>query len=138
MTKEELALQITGREYPLELLPAEKRFAKDSGLVIVYGASDDLMEFEGAIEDEIGAYEGTTARIHQGGVLQRHYDCECEYCGYKTFAKQSSTIKAVWGKGGYLWTYKTDIPHATFEIVRGKDKYCRGIVISLADLPKIN
>jgi hypothetical protein len=43
MTKEELAAQITGREYPFELLPAEKRIAKDSGLIVIYGASDDLV-----------------------------------------------------------------------------------------------
>ena len=41
----------------------EKQIAKDSGLVIVYGASDDLMEFEGAIEDEIGCYDGDTIHI---------------------------------------------------------------------------
>ena len=135
MTKEQLADQLTGREYPFSLTAAEKYTAKSSGLVVVYGASDDLVEFEGSINDERGAYEGTVVKIHRLDILPSHADCNCEYCGYPLIEKQCASIEAVWSEGGYSWTYKTDIPHATFEIVEGDDKYCRGMVIDVKDLP---
>ena len=57
MIKEELAALINGREYTHELTDKEKS-AKDARLVVVFGASEDLMEFRGAINDECGAYGG--------------------------------------------------------------------------------
>ena len=32
------------------------------------------------------------------------------------------------------WTYMTDIPHATFDVMDDGELYCRGIVFALADL----
>ena len=58
MTKEELAALINGRKYRHELTDKEEKAAKDARLVVVFGASDDLMEFRGAINDECGAYDG--------------------------------------------------------------------------------
>jgi hypothetical protein len=37
-------------------------------------------------------------------------------------------IDAVWCEGEYSWTYKTNIPHATFDIWEDGEKYCKGIV----------
>jgi hypothetical protein len=37
--------------------------------VIVYGASDDLMEFEGAAYEEISCYNGGTALVDAKGIL---------------------------------------------------------------------
>lgn len=135
MTKEQLAKILDGREYPLTLTKEEKQAAKSAGLVVVFGGSDDLIEFDGAIYDELGASNGTIVRIHRLGILAPHDDCECEYCGYPLIEKQCAAIKALWDKEGYSWTYETDIPHATFEVVEGDDKYCRGMVIDVQDLP---
>jgi hypothetical protein len=44
------------------------------------------------------------------------------------------TIEAIWGKDGYSWTYKTDIPHATFDIFEDGEKFCRGIVFDIKSL----
>jgi len=137
MTKEELASQLDGAEYPLRISEDMRKLAKASGLVVVYGASDDLMEFDGAIHDEIGAYEGTTARLHRTDILQPHDDCDCEYCGYKVLAAKCAAIKAIWDQDGYAWVYETNIPHATFEILDGGGRYCRGIVLSVEDLPVV-
>lgn len=49
--------------------------------------------------------------------------------------KGAAKITAIWDNYGYSWTYKTTIPHETFEIMEGEQKYCRGIVFSTDDLP---
>lgn len=134
MNAKELAAKINGTEYPF--FPSNTGVDKEAaahGLVIVYGASDDLMEFAGAIDDEIGCYDGGTAYLTSAGLLTN--DCENENCPH--FAKlkeQAATIEAVWSEEGYSWIYKTTIPHETFEIVEDGEKYCRGIVFSLADV----
>lgn len=134
MDAKELAALLNGREYGEVITKPEADQAKRHGLVVVYGASDDLMEFEGAIYDELSAYNGTTAYLTSAGLLEndRHND-ECPH-----FAKQkqsAATIEALWAKeGDYSWTFKTDIPHETFEIVEDGEPYCRGIVFALADV----
>ena len=141
MTKEELAAKLSGIDYPARQgIPGEFiRAAQQAGLVILYGASDDLMEFEGARREEIGCWDGGFAYVDQAGVLP---DPDCiddedsqvasDYHQRKPHAKP---IEALWCKeDGYSWTYKTEIPHATFEVVDGDEPYCRGIVFDLADL----
>jgi hypothetical protein len=138
MTKESLAAMINGRSIGKELTPDEIRLAKDAGLVVVFGASDDLMEVEGALCDEAAVYDGDTVMIDSEGVLNRdridEYDDE-EVANFVARKKTAKEIEAVFdGELGYCWTYKTDIPHATFEIVEDGASYCRGIVFSVDDL----
>ncbi|MGH8334997.1 MAG: hypothetical protein ACRER3_16090 [Pseudomonas fluorescens] len=137
MNKEELAVRITGIEYPCRIHKDLIQIAKDAGLVIVYGASDDLMEFEGASREEIGCYDGGTALVDAQGVLPDRDSLEDddELAAYFARKPLAKPIEALWGKEpGYSWTYKTDIPHATFEVMDDGENYCRGIVFSLADL----
>lgn len=140
MNATEFAAKISGREYSsYTITKSDAAEARDAGLVIVYGASDDLMEFNGAIEDELGAYDGTTARVTPMGILPSWESLEgpSEAEAEAYFLKKHAgfkTIEACWAsEGDYSWTFKTDIPHATFEIVEGGEPYCRGIVFSLAD-----
>lgn len=133
MTKEEFAARLNGREYLEEITKAEEAEAKQLGLVVIFGASDDLMEFRGAIDEEGGACGGTTAYFNADGLLQN--ECEDEGCPYfEKIKKSAKTIKALWNTDGYSWTYETDIPHATFDIMEDGEKYCRGIVFSMSDL----
>ncbi len=133
MTRDELAERLTGSEYPFDPPADLQRLAKDAGLVIVFGASDDLMEFRGAIYDEIGAREGTVAYLNSAGLLTS--ECEDDNCPYfKRRKEQAATIKAIWDAEGYSWIYETAIPHATFEVVEDGEKYCRGIVFALGDV----
>lgn len=137
MTKEELAAQLTGLEYPTRIPGSLIVAAQSAGLVILCGASDDLMEFYGARREEIGCYDGGTAFVDADGVLPDR-DCldgDEEIAEYVQRQKSAKAIKALWCKEpGYSWTYKTDIPHATFEVVEDEEPYCRGIVFALADL----
>jgi len=58
MNVKQLAELLNGTEYPLRISNELSKQAADHGLVIVYGASDDLVEFAGAINDELCAYDG--------------------------------------------------------------------------------
>lgn len=140
LTKEQLAAKLTGIEYPPDrhITKETKAAAKAAGLLIVYGLSDDLMEFDGAFTDEVGASDGTVAYIDAVGVLDRGQiddgDDE-EIADFVNRKRAARKIEALWDPGdGYSWKFQTDIPHATFEIVEDGGPYCRGIVIDLADL----
>ncbi len=133
ITKEELAQMLNGNQYGNECPNQEDKLAKENNLVIVFGYSDDNMEFEGAIDDEVGCYDGGFAYVTKDGLLQN----ECDYEDYSYFKKEqekAQKIEAIWDTGGYSWIYKTNIPHAVFEILEDEDKYCLGIVFSLDDL----
>lgn len=55
MDIKEFAKSISGKEYGYPQFTKEEiEAARKNGFVIVYGCSDDLMEFEGAIQDEGG------------------------------------------------------------------------------------
>ncbi|MBT2295712.1 hypothetical protein [Pseudomonas fluorescens] len=137
MNKEDLADRICGIGYPCRIHKDLIQIAKGSGLVIVYGASDDLMKFEGAACEEISCYDGGTALVDAQGVLpdRDSIDDDDELQRYFKRKAKAKPIEALWCKEpGYSWTYKTDIPHATFEVLDDVDRYCRGIVFALADL----
>lgn len=103
-------------EYRFELSKEAETVAKENRLVVVYGVSDDLCEFQGAIDEEFDCYDGGTIT-------------PCDY--------PSISIETVWNDdNGYSWSYKTDIPHEEFDILEDNDKYCRGIVFCLDDVPK--
>ena len=136
MTARELAEMLSGREAGNEIGGPAVGWAKDAGLVVVYGYSDDNVEFAGAIDDEVGAYNGATIYITTAGVLKEP-DCDRDDCPY--FAKErekAKTIKAVWNDnfGGPAWTFETDIPHETFTIVDDGEPWCIGIVFSMEHL----
>lgn len=137
MTKEELAATLNGREYTEEITDAEADNAKTAGLVVVFGASDDLMEFRGAIYDEQGAYNGGTALVDANGLLpeREQIDDDEKLEDFFKRRKTAHKIEALWCKeAGYSWTFKTKIPHASFEVVEGAEKYCRGIIFALKDV----
>jgi hypothetical protein len=135
MKAKTLADVLDGREYRDEITTDEKRTAKAAGLVVVFGASDDLMEFEGAICEEVDCYDGGTAWVDADGVLSRDDDDSDEQIAdYVRRRKMARKIDAVWARDGFSWTYRTDIPHATFVIMEDGEPYCRGIVFALADL----
>lgn len=131
MTKEELATLLNGRQYGEEITPEEEAEAKAAGLVVIFGASDDLMEFRGAINDEAGVYDGTTVYLTPKGLLAN--ECGHAGCPYFEEIREAITviIEALWDSEGYSWVYETEMPHATFDILEGDEKYCRGIVVEL-------
>jgi len=135
LTKEKLAAKLNGREYGDEITSKEKSLAKENNLVVVFGYSDDLMELEGAICDEIGAWEGSKIYLNDLGIIVN--DCDDEDCPYfqKLVEHAPYYIEACWSEDDeFTWTYKTNIPVATFEILEDENKYCKGIAFSMDDL----
>jgi hypothetical protein len=139
MTRDEAAAAMNGREYTEEGTREFFAGLKAAGLVAVFGASDDLMEFRGAIDDEVGAYNGTTELVDREGLLpdRESIEDDGELAAFFRRKPLASKIKAIWcpKDEAVSWAYKTKIPHATFNICEDDEVYCRGIVFALADLP---
>lgn len=122
MTTKELADLLDGREYGNEITISEAKDAAEAGLVVVFGASDDLIEFRGAINDEGGCFDGGTVYFDRDGVAQEGEEKEF-------------SIEAIWcGQNDYSWSYEADFPHNSFAILEDGEPYCRGVVFSLNDL----
>lgn len=111
MKLKEFAQMLDGREYRHEITKEEESLAKELGFVVVFGYSDDNAELRGAIDDEIGCFDG--------GVLE-HKDLP-------------DVIYAKWcdREANYCWSYKTSIPHETFRIYEDGDYWCAGIVCDI-------
>lgn len=136
MTAKELSEMLSGREYGMEITKDEERQAADAGLVVAYGYSDDNVELRGAIDEEIGAYEGTTIYVNKDGLLFEPDICHKSSCPhYKAAKRTAKAITAVWhDDSGPCWTFETDIPHETFNIYEDGELFCVGIVLSVEDL----
>ncbi|MBU7006342.1 hypothetical protein [Phosphitispora fastidiosa] len=127
----EFAKKLAGREMGHEITLEEEKLAKELGFVVVFGYSDDGIEFRGAIDDEAGCYLGKEIYLDKDGVFE---DCNCE-CKYSKEAKKNTkVIEAVWCDGELAWSYKTDIPHAKFTIYEDDEPFCQGIVFDVKEL----
>jgi hypothetical protein len=144
MTKENLASLLDYRDCercPL-MTDIEQMEADLSGLVVVYGASDDLIEIEGAIGDEGDCYDGGELFIDKDGLLpdfdQIEEEDEKAVVQYWERKRKCQKIIALWcQEDGFAWTYKTRIPHSTFVLQDKKNDdptYCRGIVFEKSSL----
>ena len=139
MTKEEIAKLLDGSEYPLNISKELQYGCLKNGIVIVYGASDDLMEFRGAIREELDCYEGGEFLFDRQGQIKDWYDIrddisEEDAKDYFQRKDGAANIEAIWGQGEYSWQYKVDFPCAGFDVVEDGEKYCQGIVFNLTDL----
>lgn len=143
---QELLRRIHGRQYRNEMLPEDEEFAKKHGLVVIFGASDDLVELRGAVTDEIGAYGGTEFDIDFMGVQPEwpEGDSKTKSDAWEYFKRQqfpSTRVLAEWLDGDSLsWSFSVIqgshvevIGH--FVIYEDDEQYCRGIIIELPPGP---
>ena len=135
MNIQDVADKLNGIQYASENTILTREFCKElkrEGIVVVYGYSDDLVEFAGAIDDEFGTYDHY---LNSKGLVKN--DCDDEHCPYfeKILKETKYYLKPEWCKTPeYAWTYDTNIPHVTFDIMEDEDKYCKGIVFKLSDM----
>ena len=135
----EFAMLINGRECGDETTLGENMLARDNGLIVVYGCSDDMMLVDGYIDDVIGVWEGGTVGIGT-------HDVDCEF-GFFVGNEDDYPIRnvngdthvrdcivAVYSTTGVAWEYRTNIPHETFDVMDGGTLYCKGIVIDIRDI----
>lgn len=120
--------KLNGREYRSELTRDEEKELKQQGIVAVFGFSDDLCELRGAADDEMDCFDGGVIFIKPNGDVLYSVKSTDTY----------KTIHAVWNDNRIPWTYQTDIPHETFDIMEDGEIYCKGILFRLADCaPKL-
>lgn len=134
MTIEEAIAALNGCEYGEEGSKELFSQMKISGLVAVFGASDDLIEFRGAIDDEVGAWDGGTVYLTSRGLLAN--ECDSESCPhFRREVEAAEKIVALWDpRDGLSWAYETAIPHQSFDVVWNGERYCEGIVFRLSDV----
>ncbi len=140
MTKEELAAKLNGREYREEFSAVEEREACESGLLIVYGASDDLLEFAGVIRDEVGAWNGAEVKISPDKKIWdedfiEEHENDVFFLEWQKNNKLI-TVGAKWCPPGFEGSFliTTDAPAASFDIMEDGGLYCRGIVIDMNEV----
>lgn len=141
LTIQEVAAKLEGRECCEELRKGDADELKAAGIVVCYGDSDDLCEFAGSICDEAGCYDGGTIYLSRAGLPNEDEITE-EFGtrGWERFKERAAKIEAEWckTKGGPSWTYATEIPHETFNVMEDGEVYCVGIVFLLSDLPVVD
>lgn len=136
MNKQELAEILNNCEYREEISTELQKIAKNNNLVVVFGASDDLMELRGAIDDEfdneVYILNKKAMNIHRGF---RDFEDQINFLQIYTNEKIYK-IQAIWNDDimDISWTYETDIPHSKFNVLEDDDIYCEGIVFSLDEM----
>ena len=139
MTIKEWATLLNGREYTKEMTKAEEKQAKEDGVVIVFGASDDLIEFRGVVDDEAGAWEGTTEKITPTAKLYNPNENKETLEFNSMQISNMLKIQSIWcpkNENGEIWAsweVRTKVPHETFDIMEDGEIFCRGIVFRWID-----
>jgi len=148
MTKEELAEKLNGIDYRRDIPEEFYPVLVENNLCVVLGGSDDLCYFlfpkNGKVEmEELPCWEGEIFWFDKNfkkflnakkETMMTYYDNIKENC--------NNSIEAVWCNKNikspdgdyYSWTYKTQIPHATFNIMQDEMYYCKAIVFNVSDL----
>ena len=124
MNKDQFAQLLNGRQYRSEMTEAEEMQAAVNDFLVVFGASDDLLEFRGWINDEVGAWKGTTVSISEFGFINsKHvtssFNVKAEWCPKHTDAS---------------WVITADVPYTSFAIMEDEEIFCHGIVIDIKEV----
>jgi hypothetical protein len=142
----DVAKDLDGIEYPCRIDKNLAQQAKDAGIVIVFGASDDLIEFRGAIHDEVGVSEVDVTIIDGKGVLPVDIngnitdpDAVETIQGCKNLAERftkSVAVTSYWcpaDNSGASWAYSVPehIEWEPFNVMEDGELYCVGVVFKL-------
>jgi hypothetical protein len=138
------AEKLNGREYCNEITAEESRELKSDGFVVAYGQSDDLLELSGAIDEELGAWDGCRVLLYNFGGEYGVYDEDENRIKLLFNSAQISKMKkldAIWcpvdkdDKHWASWLIEpVDFPHLHFDIMEDGKLYCRGTIFSVKDM----
>jgi hypothetical protein len=139
VTKEEMAARLNGMDALDRVSTANRRDAANSNLIImqVWNDGNEVVEFSGAAYGRRGTYKGLKVYFFGSTPIHPDFDkCSCKCCAYSERTAVSGSVDLLIGKGGYAWSFKTNMPHATFDVTdEGGAKYCRGIVFEVPSIP---
>jgi hypothetical protein len=155
LTKKELAEELDNRQAYLpkigsKITDGEIALAKENNLVVVYGYSDDLVEFRGAIRDEV--YYKQEFIVTNEGIQTS--ECEDENCPYfkkemeKAIENKTAIkIKAHFcgedlpddvyeasGEPEWYFTVTPNVKIETFKFFDGDMLCCIGLVFDLDEI----
>lgn len=129
------AAKLSGRSYGEEMTREEEAEAKALNLVVMFGASDDLLEFRGALRDEAGAYEGADVALWWNGprleIMEQREDADELIAAGWSPPQPSYAVRADWSPDdlGCSWRITPNVPFASFDIMEDGQLFCRGAVI---------
>ncbi len=135
MTIEELAKELNGNQCGDELTDEQEKQAIKSGMIVIVGCSDDVVQMMGAVDNEVGAYNGATIYFDRYGLLiNACNDDDCPY--HEDQREKAKTVNAFWckPKQDFPWTFETEIPHETFDIFEDGEPFCKGIIFEMESL----
>lgn len=135
----DIASELDGVEYPLYSSHPAMQKAKDAGVVVVFGSSDDMVIVSGAVKDDDYIYNTGERLLGVEGFLSDSdgFDTDEELENYLVRKRNAKSILVKWAsEDEFSWTYETDIPHETFYIMEDGERYCRGMVFSIEELKR--
>ena len=128
------ANRLDGEEYPLSV---DFEYAKANSLVVAFCLSDDLLEFRGAIHDELSAIDGALAYIFNGKAIDKSTlikdQVVLQKYGFLT-TRPSISVEAIWEPEGIdaVWLVKVmGVESASFNIMQDGEVFCQGAVFQL-------
>lgn len=139
MNKQEFAELLDGRQYLSEMTDQENEIAKEHGLLVAFGYSDDGLKFMGIVDEELGAWRGTTVSLWYdvaSDELKILY--EADFPSIEKFNLKTFEVTAIWSPkdSEASWIIMTDIPCASFDIYEDDRLFCQGIVMEQSDILK--
>jgi hypothetical protein len=145
MNHAQFAQLLGTRQMGEEITPEEAALAKTHGLVVMFGAGDDVVQIRGAIKISKGVHKGRDFNITPIGLLPSwsEFTADGLMCSESScrayFEMKDKGVHQITAnqpdKGPWDWTFTTTIPHSTFDVFDDKDEsFCQGIVFSLAEL----
>ena len=117
ITLKEFCAMLSGRDCQPNLTPDERLLTEQRGFVVVYGDSDDRVEFEGAVTAE--GHTNPLAKDGPAGVLVLSEDGKLideDSDLYAEYVKKNRNVVNVFYccKEGLNWVFESNIPHETF------------------------
>ena len=141
-----LAKALDNIEYPCHISKELIKQAKEDGIVIVFGSSDDLLEFRGVVNDENNVYGIDVTLIDKEGVLPIDENgCITDFDNLTNIQDCASLVKrfeksvavtSYWqpdDDSNASWAYSVPehIEWEPFNVMEDGELYCVGIVFKL-------
>lgn len=159
-TIEDLAKLLDGNEYRDELYNEYGMniydICKKNKWIIIYGASDDLIEFEGVISDEDGAWDGTLCKLVKPGDFYLEDEDDETYKKAKDYKfvrinqdelnelknnnyKDTCVVEMLWCPDGTDMSWQVNVKgaeFAKFNVMEDEEVYCEAAIVDLSKFIK--
>lgn len=137
MNANQWAKSLHRSQYRKVLNREKRKRLKADGVVIVYGDSDDRVEFHGALNEIHGTWPPDKIWLDQKGSVPRFdeldWECDEDVLRWAKRRENSTSLRIM--RGQYMFNFSIDIPYFKFFILESCIANYIGIAFSLQDLP---